>query len=199
VTLVTGSALKIGFLAAAGALIVGGLAIGTVLAQQTPATTAQQSQREGRGRFMEVVAAKLGVPLERLQQAVQEARQELGTKQGPRERPAERRGEARERVRGMMQRGVENVARELNISVEQLRGELRGSSVAAVARAHGVAPEQVATALTNAAAARIDAAADEGRITPERATRMKQRVGEAIQRMMERRLPAGRPRERAAV
>jgi hypothetical protein len=192
------SSLKIGLLAAAGALIVGGLAMGTVLAQQTPAAAGQQTQREGRGRFMEVVAAKLGVPPERLQQAITEARQELGVQRTPRERVAERRGEVRERVRGMVQRGLEIVAAELNISVEQLRNELRGSSLSAVAHTHGVEPRQVATALTTAASARIDAAAAEGRITSDQATRMKQRVGEMVQRMMDRQLPSGARGERAA-
>jgi hypothetical protein len=190
----TGSTLKIGLVAAAGALIVGGLAIGTVLAQQTPAPATEQTRREGRGRYLEVVAAKLGVSTERLQQAFADARQELGIQRAPRER-AERRGEARERVRGMMQEGLEIVARELSISAEQLTTELRGSSLSAVSRAHGVDPQRVAAALTTAASARVDAAAAEGRITSDQAARMKQRVGELIPRMMDRQLPVG-PRER---
>lgn len=193
----TGGSLKVGLLAAAGALVLGGLAIGTVLAQQTPTHAGQQSQREGRERFMEVVASKLGVTPERLQQAFTEARQELGIQRSPRDRAGERRGEARERIRGMMQRGLEIVAVELSISVEQLRNELRGSSLSAVSRTHGVDPQQVATALTNAATARIDAAAGEGRITSDQATRMKQRIGDLVQRMMDRQLPSGAARDRA--
>lgn len=192
-----GGSLKVGLLAAAGALIVGVLAIGTALAQQTPPPAGQQSQREGRGRFMEVVASKLGVTPERLQQAFMEARQELGIQRGPRDRAGDRRGEARERIRGMMQRGLEIVAGELNVSAEQLRGELRGSSLSAVSRAHGVDPQRVAMALTNAATARVDAAVGEGRITSDQAARMKQRVGELVQRMMDRQLPSGPARDRA--
>jgi hypothetical protein len=193
---VMNGSLKIGLLAAAGALIVGAAAIGTALAQRTPtpATAAGQAapsaQREQPRRMLELVASKLGVTPERLQQAFTEARQELGWHRGPGGPARERRGEIRERVRGMMQRGMEIVAGEIHISVEQLRSELPGSSLAAVSRNHGVDPQQVANALTNAANQRIDAAQAEGRMTLDRATRLKQRTTDLIQRMMDRQLPA---------
>jgi hypothetical protein len=186
--------LKIGLLAAAGALIVGAAAIGTALAQQPPtptaATTGQRPQREQPRRLLELTASKLGVTPERLQQAFAEARQELGIQHRPGRPSSERRGEIRERFRGMMQRGLEIVAGELHISADQLRSELPGSSLAAVSRNHGVDPQQVATALTNAANQRIDAAQAEGRMTPDQVVRFKQHVGEMIQRMMDRQLPA---------
>jgi hypothetical protein len=136
---------------------------------------------------MDLVASKLGVTPERLQQAFTEARQELGMQRRPDERHRGREG--LRHMRGMMQRGLEIVAGELHISVEQLRTELPGSSVAAVSRAHGVDPQQVATALKNAAGAHIDAAAGAGRITSDQASRMKQRVGGMIERMLEREVP----------
>ena len=193
---VTSGSVKIGLLSAAGALIVGAAAIGTALAQQTPApaTTPGQpaagAQREGPRRMLDLVASKLGVTPERLQQAFREARQELGPQHGPGGPGREHRAERREHVRGMMQRGLEIVANDLHISVDQLRSELRDSSIASVSRNHGVDPQQVATDLTNAAIQRIDGAQGEGRITADQATRMKQRAGEMIQRMMDRQLPA---------
>ena len=66
---------------------------------------------------------------------------------------------------------------------------LPGSSLAAVSRNHGVDPQQVAMALTNAANQRIDTAQGAGRITADQASRMKQRVTEMIQRFMDRQLP----------
>jgi len=90
----------------------------------------------------------------------------------------------------MMRQALEVVANELHTTPEQLRTELPGSSLAAVSRNHGVDPQQVANALTNAANQRIDAAAGQGRLTTDQAARMKQRVSEMIQRMMDRQLPA---------
>lgn len=191
--------LRIGLLAAAGALIVGLVAIGTVVAQQAPTQTqaaGPRAEREQPRRFLEVVASKLGVTPERLQQAFMEARQELGIQHRPGGPGGERRGEMRERFRGMVQRGLEIVAGELHISVEQLRTELRGSSLSAVTRNHGVDPQQVANALTTAANQRIDAAQAEGRMTGEQATRLKERAPEAIQRLMDRELPARPARNR---
>ena len=182
---------KVAILAAAGALIVGAVALGTALAQQTPTpSTAAGQQARGPQQFLNLVAAKLGVTPDRLQQAFQEARQELGIQHGPGGfgRHGRRPG-AGERVRGMMQEGLQIVADQLHISVDQLRTELPGSSISAVAHSHGVDPAQVATALTNAANQRIDMAAASGRITADQATRMKQRVGEMIPRLMERQLP----------
>lgn len=191
--------LKIGLLAAAGALIIGLAAIGTAVAQQAPTPTpaaGPRADREQPRRLMEVVASKLGVTPERLQQAFMEARQELGIQHRPGGPGGERRGEMRERFRGVMQRGLEIVAGELHISVEQLRSELTSSSLSAVSRNHGIDPQQVANALTNVATQRIDAAQAEGRITAEQTTRMKQRAAEAIQRMMDRQLPARPARTR---
>jgi hypothetical protein len=188
---VTRGSVRIAILAAAGALVVGAAAIGTVLAQQTPTpSTAAGQQARGPRQFLDLVASKLGVTPDRLQQAFQEARQELGIQRGPGGFGHHGRGpDGGERVRGMMQQGLQIIADQLHISVDQLRSELPGSSISAVSRNHGVDPAQVATALTNAANQRIDAAAASGRITTDQATRMKQRVGTMIQRLMDRQLP----------
>jgi len=188
---VTRGSVKIAILAAVGALVVGAAVIGTALAQQTPTpSTAAGQQARGPQQFLNLVASKLGVTPDRLQQAFQEARQELGIQQGPGGFGRHGRGpEGRERVRGMMQEGLQIVADQLHISVDQLRTELPGSSISAVSRNHGADPVQVATALANAASQRIDTAVASGRITADQAARMKQRVGEMIQRLMDRELP----------
>jgi len=185
--------LKIAVLATAGALIVGAVAIGTALAQQPPPPPGQAQSAQGPRALLERVAAKLGIAPDRLEQAFREARQELQTERGPGPggpRPGGPRGEVRERFRGMMHQALEIVANELHMTPEQLRAELPGNSLAAVSRNHGVDPQQVAIALTNAANQHIDAAVGQGRLTAEQATRMKQRVAEMIQRMMDRQLPA---------
>ena len=133
---------KKGLLGAAGALIIGAAAIGTAIAQQTPTPATTQPagpQREGPRRLLELVASKVGVTPDRLQQAIVEARQELGMPGMP------GRGHHRgmpDRFRGVMQQGMEIVANELHISVDQLRTELPGSSLAAVSRNHGVDPQR---------------------------------------------------------
>ena len=167
---------KKGLLGAAGALIIGAAAIGTAIAQQTPTPATIQPagpQREGPRRLLELVASKVGVTPERLQQAIVEARQELGMPGMP---GGPGRGHHRgmpDRFRGVMQQGMDIVANELHISVDQLRTELPGSSLAAVSRNHGVDPQQVAMALTNAANQRIDTAQGAGRITADQASRIR--------------------------
>src|SRR3712207_8479282 len=54
--------------------------------------------------------------------------------------------------------------------------ELRGSSLSEVSRRHGVEPQRVAAALTAAGQQRVDAAAAQGRLTPDQATRLKERL-----------------------
>ena len=183
--------MRIAVLAAAAALIVGGVVIGTALAQQTPTPSAGSptAGQSGPRALLERVAAKLGVPPDRVQQAFREAREELAAERGLRP-GGERRGEMRQQFRGMLRQGLEIVANELRIPVDQLRVELRGSSLSEVSRRHGVEPQRVAAALTTAAQQRVDAAAAQGRLTPDQATRLKERLGESIQRMMDRQLPA---------
>ncbi len=88
---------------------------------------------------------------------------------------------------------VEMVTSMLGISHEQLREELRGSTLEAVARAHGVNPDALATALTNNVRDRVNQAVAEGRLSQERADRMVERASEMIQRFMTFQIPDGPP------
>jgi hypothetical protein len=79
----------------------------------------------------------------------------------------------------------------IGITIEQLREELPGKSLAQVAQAHGRNPADVAAALKNAANQRIEQATTSGRISAERAAQMSQRIAERIDEGMSRVVPEG--------
>jgi hypothetical protein len=104
--------------------------------------------------FREALARQLGITADRLQQAMEAARSEVGkAHQGT--RPDAGPGRRAGRFGGP---GGEfsPAAQAIGISVEQLRQELPGKSLAAVAQAHGKNPADVAAALKTAASQRID-------------------------------------------
>jgi hypothetical protein len=92
-------------------------------------------------------------------------------------------------VRGIMGRQMEIVATAIGIAPEQLREELRGSTIESVAQAHGVNPQAVASALQNNARERLNEGVANGRLSQERADEMAERIGQAIQRMMTMEVP----------
>jgi len=192
--------LKIAIATGVGALLIGGAAIGTALAQQTPTppTPTGQASPQGQGprALIERVAAKLGLPPDRVEQAFREARQELQTERGQRPggpgrpgAPGRPGGPLGERFRGMLQEAMQIVANELHMTPEQLRSELPGSSIAAVARNHGVDPQVVANALISNANQRLDQAVAQGHLTADQAARFKQRIATMVPQLMERQLP----------
>jgi len=184
--------LRGGLIVAGATVVVAAAVVGTALAAQPsppaagPATASAQPERAG--RFMDVVAGKLGVTPERLRQAFAEARQELGAPERH-----HRGGSFGPRVRGMIENGLRVAAEAIGISLEDLRRELPGNSLAGVARTHGVDPQRVSAALTTSAHARIDTGTAAGRITQEQAVRIKERVGEMVERLMTRELPTRPP------
>jgi len=75
---------------------------------------------------------------------------------------------------------LEEIAKAIGITVEQLRQEWPGKSLAQVAQAHGVSRDTLIQRLTAAATARIDKAVTENKITAEQATNMKARLPEFL-------------------
>jgi len=198
------------FVAAGGAaLVLGGAALGVAAAQQTPAPQTQTTptrpagtpgQQQGaprqdqRQELLNRVAGKLGVPVDRLQQAFTEARRELGIP----DRPTGQFGGP-----GFGRRGpgidLMTAAQAMNIQPEQLRQELPGGTLSDVARAHNVNPTNVANALKAQASQRIDQAASAGRIPADQVATAKQNANQRVDELMTRQFPAtgqpGAPRQ----
>lgn len=194
---ILGIIIALGVLTAVG----GGAALS---AAATPAVQASQvhgpapgDRHERRGQLLERVAAKLGISVEQLRQAFAEARSELGLHDRPglrgRWREGEHRGDRpgpRPMGRpGVMGRQLEIAASAIGISPDQLRAELRGSSLEAVARAHGVAPETVANALLAGPRQHLQDAVARGAVSQEKADRVLDRLSHAIERFLSLQVP----------
>ena len=172
--------------AGAAALLLGGAAFGAVSAQQAPPTpttqTAASRQRgpEGQQQFLEALAVKLGISTETLQQAIEEVRQEQGLPPGGGpgfggHGPGHHRGHGPH---------LDIAAQAIGITPQQLREELPGSTLTAVAEAHNVDPQAVADALEADAVARIDQAVENGRMTDEQADEKKAQIETRIDELM---------------
>jgi AraC-like DNA-binding protein len=79
---------------------------------------------------------------------------------------------------------LDAAAQAIGISTSQLRQELAGKPLSAVATAHGKNPTDVATALKNAAHTRIDQEVTAGRLTAAQAAQQKQEVDQRIDQQM---------------
>lgn len=199
----TGTSFKRMALAGGAALVLAGSALGLANAQTPMPSPTQPAQQGPAGdrfqRYVDTLAAKLGVTSERLRTAMQETQQELG---GPRVGVPGPRGQGGMRPgpggRHIVRQGLEAAATAIGITPEQLRQELPGKTLADVARARNVDPATVAAALKNEANSRIDQAVQAGRLTADQAAQLKQRSGEAIDKLMNRQVPAAgehEPRE----
>jgi hypothetical protein len=103
--------------------------------------------------FRDALAQQLNISTDRLDQAMSAARQQAGMN-GQWQRPN---GAGQQGQRFGRGGGILSVAAQaIGVTPEQLRQELHGSSLAAVAQAHGKNPADVATALKNASNQRID-------------------------------------------
>jgi hypothetical protein len=139
--------------AGALALVFAGSVLGLALAQQpSPTQGPGGPPRPGMQAFQDALASQLGISSDRLQQAMGAARAQAGMAT-PGTRPPNSAG-----PRAAMKGGpdLSTAAQAIGISVEQLRQELPGKSLAAVAQAHGKNPADVAAALKAAAGQRID-------------------------------------------
>jgi hypothetical protein len=90
---------------------------------------------------------------------------------------------------GIIGRQMEIAASTIGISPEQLHSELRGSTLEAVARAHGVNPQAVTSALEANARQRLSEAVANGMLSQEQADRMQERISQAIERLMTMQVP----------
>jgi hypothetical protein len=90
------------------------------------------------------------------------------------------------RLRKLMHHELRVAAKVIGVDRKQLRTELKGKSLADVATAHGVAPADVATAITADLNAKIDAAIAAGRLPADRAAKLKQRVSAGVNALMTR-------------
>jgi hypothetical protein len=173
--------------AGAAAIVLGGVAIGLAYAQAgpTPPTPApgvgQQAPSPEHQRFLDAVAARLGISTQRLEEAIDAARSDAGL-------PAEGEGYGHGDHHGGVALGI--AAQAIGITPQELRQELPGKSLAQVAAAHGKDPALVAAALKNAANARIDQEVAAGELTPDQATQRKLAVDSAIDQDMTRVWPA---------
>jgi hypothetical protein len=192
----TAIATGIAALAIGGAMLAfGGTAADVVTAQQaptaspTPGTTSPSTgpgadRKAHREQFLNTLAGKLNVSADRLRQAMDETRRELGIPDRPRGGFGMHGGAG-------FGRALEVAARAVGISVEQLRQELPGKTLADVARSHNVDPTTLANALKADANARIDQAAAAGRIPTDQVAQAKLRAAERIDQLMTRQAPAG--------
>ena len=147
-----------------------------------PATGQTPADHQARhDQFLAAVAAKLNVTPDRLRQAMEQTRTELGIPDRPSGGPG----------RGGFRAGLDAAATALGISVDQLRQELPGKSLADVARARNVNPTTVANALKADANARIDQAAAAGRIPSDQVAAAKQRAAAEIDQRLTQQVPVG--------
>jgi len=92
---------------------------------------------------------------------------------------------ARVHIRRLLHRAGGVVSDTIGIDRETLRQELRsGKTIAEIATDHGVQPQAVIDALVAAANKRLDAAVANGRITAERAAKIKERLPDRIARIV---------------
>jgi hypothetical protein len=82
------------------------------------------------------------------------------------------------------------VAQLLGISVQQLRTELAGHSLAQVAQNHGHSAQDVITTITNTANSHIDQAVSSGKLTSDQGNQAKQRVTNSVPNLVDRTWPS---------
>jgi transposase-like protein len=156
------------------------------------AATPQPGQPGARyDQFLDALARRLGVTADRLRQAIGEARQDLGLPaSGPGPfGPFDRHPGFPFGGRGFGHFSLDVAAQAIGIPAEQLRQELPGKTLADVARAHNVDPNRVADALKADAAARVDQAQRDGRLTAEQAAQAKQQANARVDSLMTQQLP----------
>jgi hypothetical protein len=100
-------------------------------------------------------------------------------------RPAAAKADLKVRRRHFLRRGVVLAAKTIGIKPAELVKEVRGGqTIGEVATAHGVQPQAVIDALKVAATARIEKAEAAGKITSERATRLKTRLDRVVPKLV---------------
>lgn len=180
-------------LAGATALVLGGSALGVAAAQTPPPSPTAPAgvPRPARQEFVETLAAKLGVPVDTLRQAIEQTRQEIGP--GHRGFPGLHRRDHARHLGKAAKIEFEVAAQYIGITTDELRGELRaGKSLAQVATAKGKSVQGLVDALAAKVFERIDRAVADGKLPADRAEQMKQRAVEMLTNLVNR-VPPQRP------
>lgn len=177
-------------LAGGAALMLGGAAIGVVGAQEIPTPVLGEKPvfvveteqpgdfQEHRKKFLDALAGKLGIESARLEQAIDEVSKEQGM-------TFPMVGKASVAAVAINLGDEQRVIAEtLNISTEQLKQEWKDRTLAEVAQAHNVDPQAVKDAIAAHRHAKIDEAVQAGKIPAEHAERMKERMDEAIDALL---------------
>jgi len=153
-----------------GVLALFGATLGLSYAQSGTPTPKQS--------IIEDAAAKLGVSSTDLAQALKQARKEFGNKHAL-------------HLGKLVKNELNVAAKAIGLAdAKALRAELRGSTLAAVAQKHNVAPATVATAIKNDINTRIDALVTSGKLKADRAATLKQRAAERVDALMTREFKA---------
>src|SRR5688572_18576520 len=169
------------FLAVGGAAVVlGAAALGAATMVQaqatpTPAPTStpgqQQQQRQNtQDRYLQALATRLNVTVDRLREAMQQARQDAGIPDRP-ATPFDGHGRGGFPGRGPLGfPGQQNqaLATLFNITPEQLRTELPGKTIAEVAQAHGKTAQDAINTIVTTSNQQIDQMATQRNLSAER-------------------------------
>ena len=177
--------------AGAAVVVLGGAAVGIAAAQAQPAATPSgQQSSSAYQRFVDALAKRLNISSQNLETAITQARSDAGL-------PANGQGFPGGRGHGGRGEGfgleLNAAATAIGITPEQLRTELPGKSLTQVAQAHNKNPNDVATALKNAANQRIDQEVTSGRLTADQANTRKQAAAQRIDQLMTQVVPQGGP------
>jgi hypothetical protein len=189
------SALRRTLVAFGAIAMLGGASVGIASAQATPtpAQPAQSQPRPDPQAFLDALARRLNVSADALRQAMTQARTDVGL---PADGAGFGLGPGHGPGRGGRGADLTSAAQAIGISVDQLRQELPGKSLAQVAQAHGKTATEVATALKNAANQRIDQDVTAGRLTAAEATQRKQDVAQRIDQQVNEVRQQGQPDQR---
>jgi polyhydroxyalkanoate synthesis regulator phasin len=206
---VLGRNVKVGLVGGLAALVMGGAMLGTAQAQAGQPGRAGHERKAEHGQraeaFVQKVAVKLGTSEQNLRDALVAAQQEMideAVKAG--RLTPEQAAKLKERVqqnggRGFapkIRAGVQQVARlrsmfasaaeqALGLSPDALRAERKaGNSLAEIARAQNKDPEAVEAQIVSGMRSRIDEAVAAGRLSAERATALKSRLEQLVDRLM---------------
>jgi hypothetical protein len=182
-------------LAGSAALVIGGVAARVVAAEQTAAPTGNgdvivfstgsaADPEKHRAEWTQALANKLGVSVDRLQQAIQDTTKEVGF---PPPLPA---APALAGVPGAFSLKIESpfasAAKALGITEDQLKTEqAAGKSLADIARAHNVDPKVVGDAIKAQRQAEIDKAVADGGLPKDVADRIKSHIDDEVDHILQ--------------
>jgi len=185
-------------LAGGAALVIGGAAVSVAAAQQAATTPAGNQDvvvfstsgaagdpGKRRDEWTKALANKLGVSVDRLQQAIEDTTKEVGFPPPPLLGPSAMVG-----VPGAMVMKIgspfASAAKVLGISEDQLQKEqAAGKSLADIARAHNVDPKVVGDAIKAQRRADIDKAVADKSVPAELADRMRSHIDEEVDHILQ--------------